>query len=147
MESRLLLGRVLLRKTTKLRWVTWTWFMPGEHTFWLLVTTLRLQAQVRVWRCDTLQTLYILGNGLMEKSVIAISFSKAQVSDSFLKIDVSTWLLLYRYFDLNLCLNYLSYGYSQLSIIQKSPSHRKNLDYRIIRIAEFCHHRPSAYTL
>ena len=37
------------------------------------------QAHVRVWRSDTLQTLYILGSGIVHKSVISLGFSKAKV--------------------------------------------------------------------
>ncbi|CAD5122248.1 DgyrCDS10695 [Dimorphilus gyrociliatus] len=35
-------------------------------------------ALIRVWRSDTLQTLHIIGNGILKKSVLAVSFSKGK---------------------------------------------------------------------
>ncbi|ELU04693.1 hypothetical protein CAPTEDRAFT_198144 [Capitella teleta] len=59
---------------------------------------LKAQAQIKIWRCDTLQTLHILGSGLVEIAVIAISFSKAQ--DRVCAIDSSVDRIL-RVWDIN----------------------------------------------
>ncbi|KAK3763267.1 hypothetical protein RRG08_028177 [Elysia crispata] len=37
-----------------------------------------IQAHIRVWRCDTLATLHVLGQGMFQKTVIAMSFMPGQ---------------------------------------------------------------------
>ncbi|GFO14449.1 echinoderm microtubule-associated protein-like 1 [Plakobranchus ocellatus] len=36
------------------------------------------QAHVRIWRCDTLATLHVIGQGLFEKTVVAVTFMAGQ---------------------------------------------------------------------
>ena len=48
------------------------------------------QANIRVWRADTLQTLYTLGAGMFGKAVTALAFAKDSVSC----VAVCHWLFL-----------------------------------------------------
>lgn len=50
---------------------------PDCHVF---IVYIFLQAHVRVWRADTLQTTQVLGMGQYEKAVMCMAFPKVKVS-------------------------------------------------------------------